>query len=155
MKIKIQWAIVGMILLAGCSKTEPRTTIPITSTTSSSLSASPNGNSGITLVYYDAKLVKMNLNPFSAQAAASLLAHNSSINILYERTGFVTVTDAIQGDGYNPIWQEVDIVFNNGFTPHQFLSDTDVLDAAAANEITLVPTNKIFRCDIIQHTKVQ
>jgi hypothetical protein len=43
----------------------------------------------------------------------------------------VWVIDAIQGDGLNPIWEEVQIDFNPGFTPVK-LSDTDVLAAAAA-----------------------
>jgi hypothetical protein len=32
------------------------------------------------------------------------------------------VIDAIQGEGFNPLWHQVLIVFNQGFTPHQFVS---------------------------------
>ena len=48
--------------------------------------------------------------------------------------------DAIQGDGFNPLWHQNLIVFNQGFTPHQFTSDEDVLAAAAGPnpEITIV-----------------
>ncbi len=123
------------------------------------LSSSPNGVAGVTNVYYDGQLFMMNSKQFTDQPAASVLASNKSINILYEASGFVTVTNAIQGGGpgYNALWQEVDIVFNAGFTPHQFLSDNDILPAASGPnpEITLVPTNEIYRCDIIQPTKVQ
>jgi hypothetical protein len=160
MKTILNLALAGIILLAGCNKTNVQPTAAKAtnlSTSSKSLNSNPNGSGGITLIYYDGNLFKMNLNPFSAQSAATLLAKNKSINILYEADGFITVTNAIQGDGYNPIWQEVDIEFNSGFTPHQFLSDTDVESAAAGPnpEITLVPTNEVYRCDIIQHTKTQ
>jgi hypothetical protein len=164
MKVMIQLAVVGIILLTGCKKTELRDNAPaaMSATTLNAktiLSTSPNGNAGIILVYYDGNLFQMNSKLFSDQPASSILANNKSINILYEATGFVTVTNAIQGGGpgYNALWQEVDIVFNNGITPHQFLSDNDILPAAAGPnpEISLVPTNEIYRCAIIQHTKVQ
>ena len=64
---------------------------------------------------------------------------------------FISVLDAIQGDGFNPIWKESMVVFNPGFTPHQFFSDTEVLAAAAgANpEITLVENGDVYRCSVI------
>jgi hypothetical protein len=166
MKAIIQLAIVSIILLAGCKKTDLQENSPAVSPTfdakidtKSTMSTSPNGNSGIILIYYDGNKFQMNLKPFTDQPASSLLAHNKSINILYESTGFITVTNAIEGGGpgYNALWQEVDIVFNNGFTPHQFLSDNDILPAAAGPnpEIKLFPTTEIYRCDILQHTKIQ
>jgi hypothetical protein len=161
MKTIFNLALVGIILLAGCNKSgvAPAATNSKASmnlNTKNNLS-STNGSAGITNIYYDGQLFMMNLKPFTDQPASTLLAHNQSINILYEADGFVTVTDAIQADGYNPVWQEVDIVFNNGVTPHQFLSDNDVLAAASGPNatITLVPTNEIYRCDILQHTKPQ
>ena len=36
------------------------------------------------------------------------------------------VIDAIPGDGFNPLWREVQISFNEGFDPRQLTSDTDV-----------------------------
>lgn len=165
MKIIFNLALVGMIVLAGCNKTPMKDIAPVTPTkgnmnlaTTNNLN-SMNGSGGIILVYYDGNLFQMNSKQFTDQPASSLLAHNKSINILYESNGFVTVTNAIQGGGpgYNALWQEVDIVFNTGFTPHQFLSDNDILPAAAGPnpEITLVPSTEIYRCAIVQHTKVQ
>ncbi|MDB5287365.1 MAG: hypothetical protein JWR05_2314 [Mucilaginibacter sp.] len=166
MKIIFNLALAGMIVLAGCNKTAMKDIAPVTTTkgnmtlnTASNLNSNPNGSGGIILVYYDGNKFQMNSKLFTDQPASSLLAHNKSINILYESNGFVTVTNAIQGGGpgYNALWQEVDIVFNTGFTPHQFLTDNDILPAAAGPnpEITLVPTNEIYRCAIVQHTKVQ
>ncbi|HWZ36637.1 MAG TPA: hypothetical protein VNW51_10775 [Mucilaginibacter sp.] len=163
MKTIFYLALAGIILLAGCNKSG----VAPSATNSKDLNAntattslnSTNGSAGITNVYYDGNLFMMNINPFTDQPASSLLAHNKSINILYESDGFVTVTNAIQGGGpgYNALWQEVDIVFNAGFKPHQFLSDNDILPAAAGPnpEITLVPTTEVYRCAIVQHTKVQ
>ena len=164
MKTIIQLALAGMVLLAGCQKTDVKPASLGTNSNASmsinrNLSSNPNGSAGITLVYYDGNLFQMNSKLFTDQPAANILANNKSINILYEATGFVTVTNAIQGGGpgYNALWQEVDIVFNTGFTPHQFLSDNDILPASMGSnpEITLVPTSEIYRCDILQHTKTQ
>jgi hypothetical protein len=162
MKTILNLAVAGMILLAACNKTSMKDMAPAPASTAklnskTNLSSNPNGVAGVTNIYYDGQLFKMNSYQLSAQAAATELAHNKSINILYEADGFVTVTNAIQADGYNPVWQEVDIVFNSGFTPHQFLSDTDVESAAAGTnpEITLVPTDEVYRCAILQHTKAQ
>ena len=60
--------------------------------------------------------------------------------------------DAIQGEGMNPLWHQVLIVFNDGFTPHQFTSEDEVLAAAAGAdpEITLVPTDEVYRCSIVR-----
>ena len=42
-------------------------------------------------------------------------------------------------------------LFNAGFTPHQFFSDTEVEAAAAGPnpEITLVVTNEVYRCAVV------
>ena len=60
---------------------------------------------------------------------------------------------AIQGDGFNPLWLQVLIVFNPGFTPHQFFSDTEVEAAASGDnpEITLVVTDEVYRCAVVGH----
>jgi hypothetical protein len=49
------------------------------------------------------------------------------------------------------LWHQVLIVFNQGFTPRQFVSEDEVLAAAAGvnPEITLVPTDEVYRCSIV------
>jgi hypothetical protein len=49
------------------------------------------------------------------------------------------------------LWHQVLIVFNEGFAPHQFVSEAQVLAAAAgANpEITLVETDEVYRCSVV------
>ena len=90
-----------------------------------------------------------------AVPASALLDSNRSIKTIYatndldEEQDFLSVIDAIQGDGFNPLWHQVLIVFNPGFTPHQFFSDDEVLAAAAAGEITLDSTDEVYRCSIV------
>jgi hypothetical protein len=47
------------------------------------------------------------------------------------------------------LWLQVLIVFNEGFTPHQFFSDEEILAAAAGAEITLVVTDEVYRCSVV------
>ena len=122
-------------------------------------SRSMNGAAGQMPAYYDGELFTVNMKEQPANASASLIAKNKSINEIYasndldEEQDFVPVIDAIQGDGFNPLWRQNLIVFNPGFTPHQFVSDEDVLAAAAgANpEITIVPTDEVYRCSVVGH----
>jgi len=84
------------------------------------------------------------------------IQRNGSINTIYMSDPglpggqpFVSVLDAIQGDGFNPLWEEVQIAFTAGHTPRQLLSDNDVLAAAAAGEITLTVTTELYRCSVV------
>jgi len=65
---------------------------------------------------------------------------------------FTSVIDALpapgEGPGFNPLWQEVQIVFNT-IAPQQFTSDSDILAAAAAGQISLVPTGEMYRCSVV------
>jgi hypothetical protein len=115
-----------------------------------------NGSAGDMPAYYDDQLFTINLAELSSTAEAVQLAHNGSINVIYMSDEglpggemFVSVLDAIQGDGFNPLWQEVQIVFNSGFTPRQLTSDTEIDAAVDAGEITLVPTDEVYRCSVV------
>ena len=106
-------------------------------------------------VCYEGQQVTVNM--FEVPASEALLENNRSINTIYasndldEQQDFLSVIDAIQGEGFNPLWHQVLIVFNQGFTPHQFVSEDDVLAAAAGPhpEITLVSTDEVYRCSIV------
>jgi hypothetical protein len=117
--------------------------------------ASPNGSAGEMPAYYDGSLFTINFKQEPSGGEASLLAHNGSINTIYmsdqaEAAGvmFTSVLDAIQGDGFNPLWQEVQIVFTK-IPPQQFFSDNQILAAAAAGQIALVPTTEVYRCSVV------
>ncbi len=115
------------------------------------IASSPNGREGVGPAYYDGQLFNINLKHLPADAAAALIAHNNSINNIYvvesSEAGeeeLIPVLDAIQGDGFNPLWREVLI------TPAiQFTSDNDVLAAAAAGTITLTSTDEMYRCSVV------
>ena len=116
---------------------------------------SPNGASTQRPVFYEGQQVTVNM--FEVAASDPLLAHNKGVNTIYasndldEEQDFLSVIDAIQGEGFNPLWHQVLIVFNAGVTPHQFTSEDEVLAAAAGArpEITLVSTDEVYRCSIV------
>lgn len=119
--------------------------------------SSMNGAAGQMPAFYDGDLVTVNMKEMPDGASASLIGKNSSINKIYasndldDEQEFIPVIDAIQGDGFNPLWLQVLIVFNAGFTPHQFTDDEAVEAAAAGSnpEITLVVTDEVYRCSVV------
>jgi hypothetical protein len=121
--------------------------------------ASDNGRAGTMSAFYDGQLFTINFKELPSGGEASNLAHNGSINTIYQCDAcagllpgggdFMSVLDAIQGDGFNPLWQEVQITFNAGHAPMQLTSDNDVLAAANAGVITLAPTTEVYRCAVL------
>jgi hypothetical protein len=125
-------------------------------------SAAPSGGStkgaaGEMPAYYDGQLFTINSVELPEDASAATIASNQSLNQIYatndldDEQDFVPVISAIQGDGFNPLWQQILIAFNPGFTPHQFFSDDEVVTAASgANpEITLTVTDEVYRCSVV------
>ena len=118
---------------------------------SNAYASNPNGRGGTMPAYYDDELFTINFKLMKPD-----LHHNPSFNIIYQCDScadsgleFVSVIDAIQGDGFNPIWEEQQITFNPGFQPVQFTSDDEVLAAVASGEITLTDTEEFYRCSVI------
>ena len=120
-------------------------------------SATMNGRAGAMPAYYDDQLFVVNFKELPSGGEASVLAHNKSLNTIYQSDGcmpggemFVSVLDAIQGDGFNPLWQEVQIVFDNpDFPCQQLTSDTEIEADADAGLISLQPTAEVYRCAVI------
>src|SRR2546425_13056832 len=113
------------VLLTSCSAT-PTGVVARQNARQSLLSAdaATNGRAGVMPAYYDGQLFTINFKEEPSAAEAALLAHNGSINTIYMSDPglpggqpFVSVLDAIQGDGFNPLWQEVQITFTAGHTP--------------------------------------
>jgi len=118
--------------------------------------ASENGRAGVMPALYDGKLFTINFKEISDNAADALRAHNGSINIIYmsdeglpNNQPFISVIDAIQGDGFNPLWLEVQIHFTAGNTPVQLNSDDEIAQAFEQGKITLEPTDEVYRCSVI------
>ena len=122
---------------------------------SPALAVPGNGNGKATQMpaYYDGNLFTVNM--FEVPGEGAILEHNKSVNEIYtsndldEEQDFIPVIDAIQGDGFNPLWHQNIYTFNTGFTPHQFTSDEEVLDAADAGEITIDSTDEVYRCSVV------
>ena len=115
--------------------------------------ASPAGRAGVMPAFYDGHPLTINFKEMP-DAATDALAHNTSVNVIYVSdeplsTGgaFAAVLDAIQGDGFNPLWREIEIHFN--VPAYQITSDTGVEDAAARGDISLQGTGEIYRCSVL------
>ena len=118
---------------------------------------SGNGTASSIPAYYDGKVFTIQFVEFSPTAEKTLLAHNKSLNFIYQSDPglpdgpFISVIDAIPGDGFNPIWEEVQIAFTTGHTPRQLFSDTEVEAAFDAGEITLTLTGEVYWCPVVGH----
>src|SRR5438876_527920 len=130
--------------------------ILLLSLASLAMAANTNGSGGDMPAYYDAKLFTINFKELPPDAEKSAIAHNGAINKIYMSDPglpggemFISVLDAIQGDGFNPLWREFQITFNNGFTPRQLTSDTEVDAASQSGEITIHPTSEVYRCSVV------
>ena len=118
---------------------------------------SVNGAAGQRPAYYEGQLFTVNMKEVPATAAASILSKNQSMNEIYasndldDDQDFISVINAIQGEGFNPLWHQNLIVFNQGFTPHQFTSEAQIEAAAAGSnpEITIVETDEVYRCSVV------
>jgi hypothetical protein len=117
--------------------------------------SSVNGAAGQMPAYYEGRLFTVNMKEMPS--SDTLIEKNKSINEIYasndldEEQDFIPVLDAIQGEGFNPLWRQILIVFNPGFAPHQFVSEAEIDAAAAATppEITLVETDEVYRCSVV------
>ncbi len=123
---------------------------------SAAFASSMNGRAGVMPAFYDGQRFLINFKELSPDAENAVIAHNGSINVIYMSDpglpggqSFVSVLDAIQGEGFNPLWLEVQITFNAGFTPRQLTRDDDILDAASSGEITLTSTGEVYRCAVV------
>ena len=106
--------------------------------------------------YYDDQVFTINFMELPPGGEAANLQHNGSINTIYMCDQcmtlgfmFVAVLDAIQGDGFNPIWQEAQIAFTPGVAPFQLTSDNAIADAEAAGLITVTLKDEVYRCSVI------
>jgi hypothetical protein len=118
---------------------------------------SENGSAGDMPAYYDHQLFTINFKELPPGGEQANLQRNRSINFIFMSDAgleggakpFISVLDAIQGDGFNPLWQEVQVAFTPGHTPRQLFSDDEIGDAFQAGEITLTVTDELYRCSVV------
>ncbi len=124
------------------------------------LGGSSTGKPKVITAIYDANEFNITLTHMPENATEALLEHNKSINTIYvvenseeeeeDLEAFTPVLDAIQGDGFNPLWQEVRITFSNPEFPlRQLFSDTEILADAQAGLISLEAQQEVYRCSVI------
>lgn len=114
-----------------------------------------NGAAGEIPALFNGQSVTINVKELSDTASASILAHNPRLQTIFvtndldEPQDFAPVLSAVPGQNFNALWQQVLYRFNPGFAPHQFTSQADILAAAKAGEITLTPTNEVYRDSVV------
>jgi hypothetical protein len=114
-----------------------------------------NGAAGEIPAFFNGRSVTINVKELSDTAAASIIAHNKSLQIIYvtndldEEQEFAPVINAVPGQGFNALWLQIHITFNPGVTPHQFTSEADILAAAKAGQITLTNTGEVYRDSVV------
>jgi hypothetical protein len=106
------------------------------------------GRSTLTPGLYDCATINLLHEDFSDKSAASLLAHNKNVNHIFEAAGMIDVVDAVPGDGFNGIWQEVKINFVQ-IAPRQYCNEDDIYADAAAGNITLDYTSEVEICVVV------
>jgi hypothetical protein len=121
----------------------------------SSAHGNPNGAAGEIPAFFNGQSVTINVNQLPDNAAASIIAHNKNLNIIYvtndldDKQDFSPVINAVPGQNFNALWLQIKISFNPGVTPHQFTSEADVLAAAKAGQITLTNTGEVYRDSVV------
>jgi hypothetical protein len=119
------------------------------------IAGTPPGLAGCMPAYYDGKLFLINFTELPSGGETAVHARNGQINIIYQSDqaealgfDFVSVLDAIQGDGFNLLWEEWQIIFVDG-QPRPFFSDDEILAAMNNGEIMLMDTDEIFTCAVV------
>jgi hypothetical protein len=139
------------------SMNQPLATIAARTSAAVAGNASTNGAAGQMPAFYEGQLFTVNMKEQPGNASESIIGKNPNFNEIYasndldEEQDFIPVINAIQGEGFNPLWRQNLIVFNAGFTSHQFHSEAEVLAAASGPhpEITIVVTDEVYRCSVV------
>jgi hypothetical protein len=106
-----------------------------------------------TPIYYNEFLAKALLWGLSQNEISYVIGKNIPVSTLYSYNDlhspsqFIPVADDVSE---HPIWKQVNIEFNPGYTPYQFTSSDQINSAlhAAPPEIRLVDTDFYFRYTI-------
>jgi hypothetical protein len=126
-----------------------------TPTGAAATQGNPKGAAGEIPAFFDGLSVTINVKQLSDTSAASIIAHNKNLNIIYvtndldDPQDFAPVINAVPTQGMNALWLQIKIEFNSGVTPHQFTSEADILAAAKAGEITLINTGEVYRDSVV------
>ncbi len=126
------------------------------------LAVSPGNKSHDMPAYYDDQIFKISFMELPAGGEKANDMRNGSINKIYQYdpglpggVPFISVIDAIQGDGFNPLWEEFQIVFNDGtpatagfIAPKQYTRDDNIVNDFLAGKIGLTETDEVYICTV-------
>ena len=146
---RITCGLIALVVSAGCAGggTQQSAMLP----SSNTIRTASSETSKEVPAFFNGQLFSVFIKPLSPIAAAQILAKNKNLNKIYEAPGvssFIPVIDDLQAPGFhfNPLWQVIDITFNNGVTPFQFTSATDIVNSS---QITLTPTNQVDTVPVV------
>src|SRR5260370_41609584 len=98
----------------------------------SALAASDNGSAGDMPAFYDGELLTINFMELPPGGEQANIQNNGSINTIYMSDPglpggppVISVLDALQVGGSNPLWAEGPLPFTAGHTPRHRLADID------------------------------
>ena len=113
------------------------------------VSADENGRASAMLGFYDCEQHVILHKDISEGAAAALAAHNGQLNtiFIFPDGSNLDVVDAIQTEGFNPLWQEVEVTWN--VTPYLLCSDDQIFDAEMRGDVTLTSTGELESCPVV------
>jgi hypothetical protein len=117
-----------------------------------------NGSGGDMPAFHDHRPLTINFRPFTDHTSGNLDEHNPNFNKIFQCDDcagridggdFISVLDAIQTEGFNPIWEEWQIHFIPPHRPEQFFSDDEVFAARDAGKTTRADTEEFYRCSVV------
>jgi hypothetical protein len=141
------YAIIMLMMAASCNKTETDMNQPENNFSQREGTPTSNEQQMNMPAYFDGRLLMVSLMRSSYPPATTNPGSRIYVsNDLDQRQDYYPVIDAVQYNGTNPVWQQVLIVFNYGYTPRQFSSDEEIKAAADGMrpEITLNVTNEMY-----------
>jgi len=157
-KVTAWIAMFGLLVFMSCDKSSYTEEFQLTKTTTDG----NNGGFGITpdpgatrdsvrtTLYFEDRLLNAFLIGLSPNEISYVIGKHVPTSTLYsygdlhQPATFIPVTDDIN---FNPIWREMQIDFNPGFTPYQFTSSAQIDSSlhAASPEITVTMTDNFYR----------
>jgi hypothetical protein len=111
--------------------------------------AAENGRATAMLGWYDCEQHVILHKDISEGAAAALAANNTQLNtiFIFPDMSNLDVVDAIQTEGFNPLWQEVEVTWN--VTPYLLCSDDQIFAAEMRGDVTLTTTGELESCPVV------
>lgn len=145
---RVTAGLAALVLGTACAGGGTQQSAMLPSSPAGRTTATTTTSAGPVPVYFNGQLFSIFIIPLSTNASAQIIAKNKNLNKIFEAPGFIPVIDDLQAPGFlfNPLWQVVDITYNNGVTPFQFTSADEI---NASSQITLTLTNEVDSVPVV------